>query len=616
MRWSPRRGKPDKRRKSALAIATVWESVHPDGSQGVRLGGGRVRLSKPRLRRGLFVARIRGAGSVPERATLKGTLQSRDARVPSGCPLSAHVHCRGINTLTTDLHRADLRGADLRGASLHRAYGHSAALAGADLAGADLRGATLVDVDLRGSNLRRTNLADATLRHSKVRRQTLANAYLCRTTRPKGGLWNRDCADAIPRVRAPKRRRVDERAAAAAGPPERRITPRRPRFSRPRAASRRGAGRGAVATRGDGSMATLSSARKSGLPATSERPSSRVLAASACPYPAGQDADNDEIDDCDELAGWEITVTTPQALSGDGKGAERDVASDPTEKDSDGDGVIDGDEFQQSSDPNQNDTDRDGVSDEDEFVTFRSSLFHADSDGDAVSGSERDTDLFDGAEARRWRTSLRDPDTDGDGVGDYAEIVTEGTNPRIPAFRQSSSTVRLGRTHCRLTSPTRSAREARPPTRLPRRTRRAPARSRRTSSRCKPASRSAIRPMSTRRSGFPRTRCQRTRRWASRHRSRPGSSIHGPTPPAPHRSTRATRRTRPGSRPRRLPRDASRQRSPFATRARWRTRSGSHRSRRRSPTRLGRVSWRPWPSFSRCRAPRSAGPVPERTAAR
>ena len=67
------------------------------------------------------------------------------------------------------------------------------------------------------------------------------------------------------------------------------------------------------------------------------------------------------------------------------------------------------------------DTDLDGLSDYAEVKTYGSNPLKADTDGDGLS---------DGAEANTHRTSPTRPDTDGDGMDDKMEI-TKGTNPLV-----------------------------------------------------------------------------------------------------------------------------------------------------------------------------------------
>ena len=94
------------------------------------------------------------------------------------------------------------------------------------------------------------------------------------------------------------------------------------------------------------------------------------------------------------------------------------------------------------TDPRKRDTDRDGLSDGDEVRRYHTSPRKRDSDGDGLNdGAEmrryhtdprkRDTDrdgLSDGDEVRRYHTRPLERDSDGDGYIDRAEIRAS-TNP-------------------------------------------------------------------------------------------------------------------------------------------------------------------------------------------
>jgi hypothetical protein len=110
-------------------------------------------------------------------------------------------------------------------------------------------------------------------------------------------------------------------------------------------------------------------------------------------------------------------VFTPPSLS-TGTAEQRTVNSDPTDPDSDNDGLRDGPEYASTGDPRQ-DTDLDGVADLDEYALYASKLYHADGDGDSLDASgNRDPSLFDGQEVNRLQTSPADTDTDGDSFTD------------------------------------------------------------------------------------------------------------------------------------------------------------------------------------------------------
>ena len=88
--------------------------------------------------------------------------------------------------------------------------------------------------------------------------------------------------------------------------------------------------------------------------------------------------------------------------------------------DPDGDGLVNFDEYVRGSDPNDPDTDGDGLSDGAEVHTYGTDPFKADTDND---------ELNDGAEIARGTNPL-DPDSDDDGMTDGWE-VNHGLNPLV-----------------------------------------------------------------------------------------------------------------------------------------------------------------------------------------
>ena len=104
--------------------------------------------------------------------------------------------------------------------------------------------------------------------------------------------------------------------------------------------------------------------------------------------------------------------------------------------DSDGDGLNDDVEQVIGTDPNDPDTDGDGLLDGEEVNTYKTDPLDADTDGDTLSdgrevlkiGSnpkKKDTDkdgLKDGQEVKRYKTDPLKKDTDGDGLKDKVEI--------------------------------------------------------------------------------------------------------------------------------------------------------------------------------------------------
>ena len=137
-------------------------------------------------------------------------------------------------------------------------------------------------------------------------------------------------------------------------------------------------------------------------------------------------------------------VTDPDDVDADGltDAMELLMATDPTVRDTDGDGLIDGDEVNlHGSDPLLLDTDGDGLTDLDEVQLHQTRPGHRDSDGDGVDDPDEleagtdpnsvDTDgdgLLDGFEPLHGVDPL-DPDTDGDGLFDGDEVERYGSDP-------------------------------------------------------------------------------------------------------------------------------------------------------------------------------------------
>lgn len=171
------------------------------------------------------------------------------------------------------------------------------------------------------------------------------------------------------------------------------------------------------------------------------------------------DADKDDLDDTTETTPYEIRVQTRE-------GAQlRQVTSDPAVRDTDGDGLSDGDEVDARTDPGDFDTDADGLLDGHDLLLHepdpRIALFAARGIvrdpldgrflGEAEAGSkpfEWDSDrpfpdgLSDGDELRGWNVSLasgtrfvrsdpRLPDTDKDNLNDLEESL-RGCDPTAP----------------------------------------------------------------------------------------------------------------------------------------------------------------------------------------
>lgn len=176
------------------------------------------------------------------------------------------------------------------------------------------------------------------------------------------------------------------------------------------------------------------------------------------------DSDGDGIPDGEEIAGWIVTVDgNGFAVGSVGSASDealevREVTSDPRYSDTDGDGLLDGVERQIKSDPRRIDTDGDTLSDFDELNRWGTSASSADTDGDARGGDPENPrpplyTLFDAAELRLMKNPL-DPDgpripgpgatspltndTDGDGRGDYDELlggVRRATVAEVPTLK-------------------------------------------------------------------------------------------------------------------------------------------------------------------------------------
>ncbi len=112
---------------------------------------------------------------------------------------------------------------------------------------------------------------------------------------------------------------------------------------------------------------------------------------------------------------------------------EENYRTNPTDPDTDKDGLSDGDEiFKYHTKVKDSDTDKDGLSDGDEVNKYHSSPLKTDTDGDGLSDyeevmtyktkpDESDTDndgLSDGDEIKKYKTDPLKADTDGDGTND------------------------------------------------------------------------------------------------------------------------------------------------------------------------------------------------------
>jgi hypothetical protein len=145
--------------------------------------------------------------------------------------------------------------------------------------------------------------------------------------------------------------------------------------------------------------------------------------------PDSDDRDCDGVPNDVELAGWDVTITL-----GDMTTETHHVVSDPDKKDTDGDGLDDGQEYAARTDPSRKDTDGDQLSDYAEIAVYKSNPLSVDTDGDSrgPNGDKpSDPNLWDGNEVLLSHTSPVLVDTDGDGMTDYEEIHGGGTNPLV-----------------------------------------------------------------------------------------------------------------------------------------------------------------------------------------
>jgi len=151
------------------------------------------------------------------------------------------------------------------------------------------------------------------------------------------------------------------------------------------------------------------------------------------------DTDGDGLMDGDEVKKY---TTNPLKADTDGDGLKdgdeiKTYRTDPIKADTDGDGLNDGDEaLKYKSDPLKADTDGDTLSDGDEVLKYKTDPLKADTDGDTLS---------DGDEVNKYKTDPLKADTDGGTVNDGIE-ATRGTNPLDPADDVPKPKVEVGQT--------------------------------------------------------------------------------------------------------------------------------------------------------------------------
>ena len=141
----------------------------------------------------------------------------------------------------------------------------------------------------------------------------------------------------------------------------------------------------------------------------------------------GEEADEGDDGDADEGVedggDGEDTEDADQDADGISDTDETDsIGTDPTNPDSDGDELLDGDEIGAETDPFNLDTDGDGLLDGEEVNMYGSSPLVVDTDEDG---------LPDFNEATQHGTDPTNSDTDADGVNDHDETLA-GTDPLDP----------------------------------------------------------------------------------------------------------------------------------------------------------------------------------------
>jgi len=129
-----------------------------------------------------------------------------------------------------------------------------------------------------------------------------------------------------------------------------------------------------------------------------------------------------------ELPADYVVSGEPSNLDTDGDGLrdgyEREIGTDPLNPDTDGDGLTDGEEvLKYKTNPLNPDTDGDGLKDGEEVKTYSTNPLNPDTDDDG---------LKDGTEVLETSTDPLNPDTDGDGLKDGEEVLTYKTDPLNP----------------------------------------------------------------------------------------------------------------------------------------------------------------------------------------
>ncbi len=146
----------------------------------------------------------------------------------------------------------------------------------------------------------------------------------------------------------------------------------------------------------------------------------------------GTDADGDGLTDEQEIQGWLIVVD--ETGFGIDTAVIKVVFSDPSDPDSDDDGLDDFVEYAIKTDPNDDDTDNDQLTDAEEWQQWLTSPTSVDTDADARGpGGNLSPNplLFDGFEVNTLGTSPTLADTDGDSRTDFEELGSSFFHPLI-----------------------------------------------------------------------------------------------------------------------------------------------------------------------------------------
>jgi hypothetical protein len=174
--------------------------------------------------------------------------------------------------------------------------------------------------------------------------------------------------------------------------------------------------------------------------------------------PNDPDSDDDGLSDRFEVNG-DLDALDPTGTNGaDGdpdldeldNAAEQAAATSPTQADTDGDGLTDGDEIEDhGTSPRRTDTDSDGLGDGDELDVHGTDPLNDDSDddflgdgfevaggldpldgeGDNGADGDPDGDLVPNADEQAFGSSPNDTDSDDDGLTDFEELAIYDTNP-------------------------------------------------------------------------------------------------------------------------------------------------------------------------------------------